>query len=50
MSWLDRQGARVVMDHPLAAAKPVIGGVYVQHSTGGQRLGPAVGVAENPAG
>src|SRR5215469_15587054 len=51
MTWLNCQTARVVPDHPLAAAtKSVIGCVYVQASTGGQRLGLLAGVAENPAG
>src|SRR5215470_17382333 len=51
MTWLNCQTARVMPDHPLAAAtKPVIGCVYVQASTGGQRLGPLVGVAEKPGG
>ena len=46
MTWLNGQTARVVPDHPLAAAtKSVIGCVYVQAGTGGQRLGPPVGVA-----
>src|SRR5215469_11780984 len=50
MTWLNCQTARVVPDHPLAAAtKSVIGCVYVQASTGGQRLGPLPRVAE-PAG
>ena len=51
MTRLNCQTARVVPDHPLAAAaKSVIGCMYVQASIGGQRLHPAVGVAENPAG
>src|SRR5262249_32060548 len=41
MTWLNCQTARVVPDPPLAAAtKSAIGCVYVQASTGGQRLGP----------
>jgi hypothetical protein len=51
MTRLNCQTARAVPDHPLAAAaKSVIGCVYVQASTGGQRSGPLAGVADNPAG
>jgi hypothetical protein len=46
MPWLNGQTARVVPDHPLAAAtKSVIGCVDVQASTGGQGLEPLVGAA-----
>ena len=51
MTRLNCQTARVVPDHPLAAAtKSVIGYMYVQAGTGGQRLGTLIDVAENPAG
>jgi len=49
MTWFNGQVGCVVPDHPLAAAaSSVVGGMYVKRSTGAQRFGRLLGVAENP--